>query len=325
MIKLLRNIYHNPGLFLFEKSEYIKFAVKNLRHIPSLFSHYVKLRIFRKPSVKNIDFALTYECNGKCYFCSAVSFYKPDKSELPLEDIKRVLIDMKRAGIVAVNFTGGEVFLRNDLSEILSFASDLGFIVAVSTNGVLIGKRETSLLRDSGVSIVQFGLFSDVEAEHDKIVGIEGAFRAVVDGAGILKDKGMIVVFNFPVIKKDGIEKTLSSMVRLAQEKKVFLSLIYPIPKGGVASDPSVIPDGFFVTEIEEYQKLPFVTSHWKSSFFGGCPAGIEKVYISAYGDIYPCPYDSKSFGNILSTDVSDIISAIPEEIKYCKVCRALR
>ncbi len=32
-----------------------------------------------------------------------------------------------------------------------------------------------------------------------------------------------------------------------------------------------------------------------------GCPAGMEKIYITPYGDVIPCPFIHIGFGNILA------------------------
>ena len=57
-------------------------------------------------------------------------------------------------------------------------------------------------------------------------------------------------------------------------------------------------------TLIQEWLKNRFVTTDTESSYNRGvCPAGTEKIYITPYGDIYPCPFIQTRKGNILEND----------------------
>ncbi|HLF55375.1 MAG TPA: radical SAM protein, partial [Thermoanaerobaculia bacterium] len=65
---------------------------------------------------------LTYRCNVRCDFCQFFEFEdraarKPFGDELRFEEIEAVLSELPRFSFVS--FTGGELFLRRDVLDIL--------------------------------------------------------------------------------------------------------------------------------------------------------------------------------------------------------------
>jgi len=84
----------------------------------------------------------TERCNSKCVHCDIWIVNKAD-GELTTEQWKRTLEDIRRwAGPVMVVFTGGEVFLRKDALEVIRYASDLGLVSEVLTNGLLTNRQQ---------------------------------------------------------------------------------------------------------------------------------------------------------------------------------------
>ena len=57
-----------------------------------------------------------------------------------------------------------------------------------------------------------------------------------------------------------------------------------------------------------------------------GCPAGVEKVYITPYGDVIPCPFIHVSFGNVKDSSLLEIVDKMRNVQyfnKYQKICIA--
>lgn len=69
--------------------------------------------------------------------------------------LRRLLTDAPGSG---VTLTGGEPLLRPDLSEIAATATELGFTVAVATNGTLLTSSIARALRGSGVRHFDIGI-----------------------------------------------------------------------------------------------------------------------------------------------------------------------
>src|SRR5438128_8471981 len=72
---------------------------------------------------------LTYGCNLRCVHC-----YNPThqaKAELATAQIKALIDQLATAGCLDLAFTGGEIFTRMDLFEILAYAKAKGFLVTL--------------------------------------------------------------------------------------------------------------------------------------------------------------------------------------------------
>jgi hypothetical protein len=57
-----------------------------------------------------------------------------------------------------------------------------------------------------------------------------------------------------------------------------------------------------------------------------GCPAGVEKVYITPYGDVTPCPFIHVRFGNVRERALPDIVATMQQTsyfAQYQKICIA--
>jgi uncharacterized radical SAM superfamily Fe-S cluster-containing enzyme len=106
----------------------------------------------------NID--LTNRCNLDCDFCFANAracgfVYEPD-----FDDIVRmmqILRDQKPVPVPAVQFSGGEPTMREDLADIIKKAKEMGFPqVQIASNGVRIAQEPgyAQKLREAGLSTV---------------------------------------------------------------------------------------------------------------------------------------------------------------------------
>ena len=81
-----------------------------------------------------------------------------------------------------------------------------------------------------------------------------------------------------------------------------------------------------YLTSLQK--KNPLLRRDMDANFIRwGCSAGIEVLYITPYGDVFPCPYLHESTGNFLQLDLKTIRENIfkkhPEFINYHPKCFA--
>lgn len=74
-----------------------------------------------------------------CDFC--FSEWRDQDKELDTKQAKNVIQYVNRQGLEAINFTGGEPLLRQDVGKIIRFTHDLGLTTILSTNGILLERR----------------------------------------------------------------------------------------------------------------------------------------------------------------------------------------
>ena len=144
-----------------------------LRHARSLFSK-------RRPV--HLTFFVTRRCNARCPFC----FYEPARDaagaapELSLDEVGRVARSMD--SLLWVLFSGGEVFLREDLVELSGVFHDVNqaAFLTYPTNGSLpeiIAERTEEILKRCRDSVVVVKLSLDgVGADHDALRQVPGGF-----------------------------------------------------------------------------------------------------------------------------------------------------
>src|SRR5882672_5137132 len=134
---------------------------------------------------------LTYRCNEQCVHCY---LDHDDHGEMSTVEIKNLLSEMAEAGVFILTLSGGEIFLRKDVFEILEHARDLTFCIKLKTNAVLIREAQAARLRDLGVESIQVSIYSHRPEVHDAITKVPGSLRRSVNAIRFLKQQGLKVV-----------------------------------------------------------------------------------------------------------------------------------
>src|SRR5436190_10347045 len=97
----------------------------------------------------SVHIDLTMRCNERCIHCYRVIERRP---ELTTDELKALLDDVARAGTLYLTFSGGEVFLRKDLFELIEHARRLRFDVRLKSNALLITPEKAARRRAHAVS-----------------------------------------------------------------------------------------------------------------------------------------------------------------------------
>src|SRR5436190_2127465 len=160
-----------------------------------LFERSVALRI---PLSVHVD--LTMRCNERCIHCYRVIEQRP---ELTTQELKGLLDDVARAGTLYLTFSGGEVFLRKDLFELVEHARRLHFDVRLKSNALLVTPEKAARLRTLGVRQVDISIYSADPAVHDRVTKIPGSLERSLQGAVMLRDAGVTVKLNCPLMKQN--------------------------------------------------------------------------------------------------------------------------
>ena len=128
-------------------------------------------------------FAITDRCQSHCITCNGWQTPKENKyNELSTNDWKFVLSSLHDwLGNFDFIFTGGEPFLREDIFEIADYASSLGLIPKVITNGLAL-KNKCEKLIDSGFRDITISINAVKNPEiHNASRGLPNAFKITSD------------------------------------------------------------------------------------------------------------------------------------------------
>lgn len=155
-------------------------------------------------------FELTYRCNFRCIHCYITEEQKMARKEkeLKTKDIFSILEQLRDLGGFYLGFTGGEIFCRNDLLDILWFAKRLGFELILLTNGFFIDEHiaeELKRLRPNKIDITVHSMDKEIFEEITQTPGShEKTFNSIrqlharniplcIKSCGMMENKNEII------------------------------------------------------------------------------------------------------------------------------------
>lgn len=252
---------------------------------------------------------LTMRCNEQCVHCYRVI---EDRRELTTAEVKALLADLARAGTLYLTFSGGEVFLRADLFELIAEAKRLRFDLRLKSNALLITDERAHRLRDLGVRQVDVSIYSVDPALHDAVTLIPGSLARSLAGIERLQAAGVGVKINCPLMRATvggyravralaerlGVACGIDPMVTARNDGDLdtVRLRIGRADVRRVLSDPALNPD--------PPATVPAVRPDLDEV---ACGAGHNACYVSAYGDVMPCVAMPLACGNIRQTPFAEI------------------
>ncbi|RJO68759.1 MAG: radical SAM protein, partial [Myxococcales bacterium] len=104
----------------------------------------------RAPPGPVVIWNLIRRCNLNCKHCYSLSADVDFKGELSTDEVFAVMEDLRRFGVPALILSGGEPLMRPDIFVITRRAKEMGFYVALSSNGTLIGPDNIDAIAEAG-------------------------------------------------------------------------------------------------------------------------------------------------------------------------------
>mgnify|MGYP002395753503 CR=1 FL=1 len=135
----------------------------------------------------HVQWMLTRKCNYSCRGCDV--WRGQDTRELSTREIKRGLDILRELGAIEVVLSGGNPLLRNDIDEIIKYASRF-FITTVYDNGSMAAEKIDALRNADFVAISIDSLDS---AKNDYIKGVRGAWDKAMQTVEKLNEEGISV------------------------------------------------------------------------------------------------------------------------------------
>lgn len=130
------------------------------------------------------DLKPTDRCSSRCQTCKV--WNAGASAELTTSDWRVAIKALKVAGILDLFFTGGDIFLRGDIFDLLEFSASQGLRVHCVTNGYALNgelARDLMQLKPASISLSLDAL----GVELDAIRGTSGAAQKVMQAVGRLK------------------------------------------------------------------------------------------------------------------------------------------
>jgi len=174
-----------------------------------------------------ISMKITNRCQLQCNMCDI--WQQESVPELECGQWQKIITDVYNwTGPFRFDIAGGEPLLRNDLEEIIHFASDMVTESVMLTNGALITKKRAKKLLDSNLDTISISLDSLNSSLHDELRGIPGTFQKVKAGISYLKklrpqrEKDMLICMSVIIMAsnlKDLID--MSELVKKGETDRI--------------------------------------------------------------------------------------------------------
>lgn len=191
----------------------------------------------RKPQITDrkqerpvVVWNLTKQCNLYCDHCYAAADTECAPGELTTEEGKRLLDDLADYDIPVVLFSGGEPLVRDDLEELIAYATEQGIRPVLSTNGTLITEERAQALKDAGLKYAGISVDGLPEA-NDQFRGMEGAFDAALRGINACLDVGLKTGLRYTITKHNAPD--LEDIVSMLYDEGLDRFCFYHLDYGG--------------------------------------------------------------------------------------------
>lgn len=181
-----------------------------------------------RPSV--VVWNVTRGCNLRCLHCYANARTTRDPDELTAEEGEAFMDDLAAYGVPVLILSGGEPLVRPDLLDLAAYGVSRGLRMVVSTNGTLLTEDAVAGLRDVGVAYVGVSVDGE-EGHHDRLRGVQGAFRQTLDGIRRCRDAGLRVGLRFTVTQYNA--DALPGVLELARRERIPRLCVYHLVYAG--------------------------------------------------------------------------------------------
>jgi radical SAM protein with 4Fe4S-binding SPASM domain len=292
--------------------------------------------IAEKKMVIKAHIEITYTCNFRCVQCYVgplLNDKQISRNQMTTGELTNLITQLADQGCMHLTFTGGELFTRGDIFEVLEHASSKRFAIRLQTNGSLITEQTAKRLQEiPTIDTIEVSFFGTDRETSEQITGIKNSLERATNALRWLKAYGLPAYLKYVLMKQNlaGFERAKE----LAQEVGVrFISgmgNIYPTTTGGKKNlEYLVSEEETLRLMVEGKLGVQQILSDCSSSSWL-CKAGIVRCTITPTGEVWPCERLPFSLGNVRGADFKTVWfseraewfrSMIEEEHDRCKSC----
>lgn len=257
-----------------------------------------------KTSIFSVMIELCTVCNWDCKYCYITAH---DNYGLKQHELKSFLYELRKTGCFQVTFTGGEIFLRKDIWEIIEYSRRLGFEVLLYTNLSVLDDKDICRLRELNVALVSCSLFSLDEKINSEFVKFDGSVELVKRNLLFAKKIGLnvelkVMLMNFNYASKETI-------INFCEKNDINLKFDYIIfPKRQYGSELNE-----FYLSKENLKEVIKFDDHQHKKIFNNennryiCSSTRTSLFIDSNGDVFPCLNLDINIGNIKKNSLFEI------------------
>ncbi len=291
---------------------------------------------------RSFDLSLTGRCNLGCAYC----YYADEmvgRSDLPTETWLAFFLELKSLAVRSLTLSGGEVFMRQDLWELIDSIIAARMRYNILSNGTLITEKTLGQFmqgtRNRRLDSIQISIDGSCAEVHDASRG-KGSFEKAIRGLRLLKEAGFPVTARVTVNRHNAedLENTAHLLLDeigvarfgtndampmgtgctrqesivltppqrlIAMETLVRLEKAYP---GRIQASAGSLALWHMFREMEEAKATGQTCQRWKMGTLSSCGCMFAKLAVHHDGMIVPCNMlAAASLGTIGETQIRDI------------------
>ncbi len=286
-----------------------------------------------------VSLEVTHRCIARCRMCN-IWRIPQDTPLLSREEWLALLSRDLFTDLVELDITGGEPFLREDLTDLLTGICRLKprrlsslKTIAVTTNGFLTRRvlaecpRILTEAQRAGVTIVMVCAMDAVGDQHDAVRNVPGGWRQVdqtLQGLTQLRASFPNLIVGLKTTVLPETVGHLDAIVRYATEKDLFTIISPCIVTRGRYLNTSLAEELAFKPEqVQEMVRFfQRAVSRWSFHekalvryFQSGrmkkpCSCGFNYCFIRSNGALFICPMIDVSPGNVMETPIETLLAS---------------
>lgn len=132
-----------------------------------------------------VKFKVVWGCNLRCRGCNHWRDARP--GTLAQANWQAIIDELASLGCRKIHLSGGEPTLRADLENLIAHIAAHGMRPTLTTNATLITRDRARTLAAAGLKGVNVSLDSPDPRVHDRIRGVDGAWKHTIKGATYLR------------------------------------------------------------------------------------------------------------------------------------------
>ncbi|MGN1167715.1 MAG: radical SAM/SPASM domain-containing protein [Lachnospiraceae bacterium] len=187
--------------------------------------------MLHKASMAKIPFSGTFElspiCNFSCQMCyvrkTAKEVKEHPRDMMTLKQWLKIAEEAYDAGMLHLLLTGGEPFLWPDFWILYERLVQMGFLVAINTNGSLIDATALDRLKKLPPRRVNITLYGTSDVTYEKLCNVKGVFSKVDHAIMELREAGIPIKLNCSLTPTNAGD--LEEMIRYAKERELILDV----------------------------------------------------------------------------------------------------
>ena len=232
----------------------------------------------------------------KCRHCRASALDGSYSGELSTAEC-RLVLDSLAVFKPMIIWTGGEPMTREDLPELVGYATSLGVRSVLAPCGMLVTEEKLRVLKDAGVMACSFSVDGPDRYVHDSFRGVAGAWDSVHAAMSVARVVGM--PFQVNTVVRSGSLPDLDSIYANAMAAGASrLDLFFLVPTGRGRLIDSCVPGDAEVKAAIEWAKDKKVKLTCCPQA-GTCIGGRGFAFISHTGTLQTCGFVQKPCGNV--------------------------